>query len=321
MNIANDTDRLLSLSREAQWAFPSSSGRPVPLRPPEWLSRVSAEQRSFVETARSLIDRNGFDLATELAANVWRLWILKREEAAGREFLAMVLDHAGNAQPTRWRALALYGDSLLAFRLGDLESSRARSEAALEAARAACDAEAEALALLALSRVELTQGDHGRARAHAARSKELASGFDPALGQSPLHMLAQATRLGNDLDEAAALFLQSLELNRRLGDQGMIAVELHNLGHVELRLGHVDVAEPLFEEAAAFGDDSDPYSAAMRLFNRASIAFARDDRENAASWLRQARSTLHDAGIEPASDDAEELDRLDRQLTGSADGH
>lgn len=319
--IETDMDRLIELSREAHWTYPTSSGRPVPPEPPEWLARVSAKRSAYVETAHSLLEQDDFASATELAANAWRLWILGRDDAGGRKFLTMVLDHPGNTEPTRWRALALYGDSLFAFRLGHNESSRERSSDALKTARAANDTEAEILALLGLSRVELTDGDWAAAREHAARSLELAKGFRPALSQSQRHMIAQAARLEGDLDEAARLFRQSLELNRRLGDRGMVAVELHNLGHIELRRGFVDIAEKLFEESASMDKGDDPYGTAMQLFNQASIAFARGDGEAAASLLRKAHATLSDAGIEPAMDDATEMNRLKRQIEQSPQGH
>src|SRR5204863_90469 len=79
----------------------------------------------------------------EIAANLWRLWVLARDDAKGRAFLARILDLPERAEASRARALALYGDGLLAFRLGDLPGSRARSDAALETARAANDREAE----------------------------------------------------------------------------------------------------------------------------------------------------------------------------------
>ena len=54
------------------------------------------------------------------------------------------------------------------------------------------------------------------------------------MGQAPLFLHASATRLTGDYDQAAALFEQSLELNRKIGDQGMVAAELQNLGFVEI---------------------------------------------------------------------------------------
>src|SRR5262245_28317010 len=91
-------------------------------------------------------------------------------------------------------------------------------------------------------------------------------------------MLAQAARLMGALDETATLFEESLALNRSIGDAGMVLAELHNLGHVELRRGKVDVAEKAFAEGYAAADPNDPYDGALTRFNQASVAFARRSR-------------------------------------------
>lgn len=305
--------RLLALAREAEWAFPSSSGRPVPAEPGERVTRLEAEREAFVEAAACLDQEGNHDAAVELAADIWRLWVLAGDDEGGRAFLAALLDD-GAVTPSLGRALALYGDGLLAFRQGAIEESRQRNEAALETALAVGSPEAEALALLGLSRVAISEGGSEQARALAARSRALLDGLDPALGQAPLHMLAQATRSIGDHDEAAALFTESLALNRRLGDRGMIVVELHNLGHVEMHRGNVDAAERYFEECAELGGAGDPYDQAMVLLNRAVVAFARGNTTGAAGLLRRAESMLSEAGEAPAADDVAEMDRLRRQL-------
>jgi hypothetical protein len=61
-------------------------------------------------------------------------------------------------------------------------------------------------------------------------------------------MCAQATRLAGGYDDAAALFKESLALNRRIDARGMVEVELHNLGHVEIHRGNVDAVEDCFAQ-------------------------------------------------------------------------
>lgn len=317
----DEAERLLALSREVDWAFPSSSGRPVPAWQDAggWVERLAAERGAFVEAAVFLVEDGDGEAATELAANVWRLWVVAGDAVGGRAFLEAVLD-AGAPVPTRARALALYGDGLFAFRQGATAASRERNEAALEAARAVGDPEAEALALLGLSRVAFTDAEYERARALAAQSRARTRGLAPALGQAPLHMLAQGTRFTGDDDLAAALFSESLALNRHLGDRGMVVVELHNLGHVEMHRGNVEAAERCFAECAELSADDDLYGEAMRHLNRAVVAFARGDRRTATGLLRSADATLAVAGEEPAADDAFEMERLRRQLAGAANG-
>jgi tetratricopeptide (TPR) repeat protein len=269
-----------------------------------------AEQQAFAAAARFLVEQGDQENATELAANVWRLWMVSRDVDGGRTFLAPVLD-VGTAEPTRARALALYGDSLFAFWQGDSEGTRRRSEEALAAATAAGDAEALALAHLALSRVALGETDYRRARDLAVQAREHARGLAPALGQAPLHAHAQGTRMTGDYGRAAALFEESLALNRRIGDEGMIAVELHNLGHVELHRGNVDATERYFGELAQLGLGDDAYGRVLALLNEAALALARDgDAARPGELLAEIEAILAESATQLAPDDEFELEEL-----------
>ena len=307
----DEAERLLGVSRRAEWAFPTSSSGSVLFEPgATWVEPLLAEREAMAEAARFLVANDEPDAAMELAANAWRLWLLAGDVAGGREVLASILD-VDPAPRSRWRAFAMYGDGLLAFRQGKREESRRRNEAALAASD---DPEARVLGLLGLSRVALMEGDPERGRLLAGEARELARGMRPAMSQAPLHMLAQSTRMAGDLDTAAVLFEESLALNRRIGDPGMVVVELHNLGHVEAHRGNVDAAELHFAEAASSASPDDPYDAAMTNLGRGVVAFVRGDRDLAASLLAGARETFSAAGIDPAPDDAAELDRLERAL-------
>ncbi len=239
-----EAKRLLERSREQSWAFPSSFGDPGP---PE---AGMPGREEAVEATRVLLEAGEDQAATALAAVAWRLWMVHpRDVSGGRAFVSGVLE-AADGEPARERALALYGAGLLALRAGDREESRRWHEEALEAARASGDAEALTLAHLGASREALEDGDAEEARSHAVQAREHAEGLGPAFGQALLHMHAQALRLGGDLAGAAELFEESLALNRRIGDRGMVVVELHNLGHVEIRGGGAEAAERYFEELA-----------------------------------------------------------------------
>lgn len=293
----DEANRLLALSREARWTFPSSFGSPAAAGESS-VERLVPERESFAEAALVLSDSGDEETATELAANVWRVWMMTRDVEGGLRFVSTVLDRVDGG-PTRARALALYGAGLLALRAGELEESRQRNGEALEAARASGDPEALALACLGLSRVAFEDGDHERARSLAVEAREHAGSFEPALGQAPLHMQAQAVRLSGDYNGAALLFEESLALNRRIGDRGMVEVELQNLGLVELRRGNTDAATRYFEELGAAGDLDELTGAALAyargdddaagaLLARVDVAeLPRDDRAE-LDWLRQA---------------------------------
>src|SRR4051794_15559260 len=271
-------------------------GRPYREPDPELLER----RHELTATVRELDD----EAATELAAKTWRLWMAARDIGDGRAFLRDVLDRPQPPQ-TRWRVLALYGDGLLAFWDDDAEAARRRNEEAYALAKKLGDDEALLFAQLGLSRVAMEDGDSRRARELAAGARELAPPFGEAMQQAPLHMEAQAARQAGDYDTAAALFEQSLALNRRIDDPGMVVVELQNLGLVEIRRGQVAAAERYFAELPP---PDDPYGHALAGLNDAAVAFRKGDAAGARNRLAGVDETVF------ASDDRAELDWLAEQL-------
>src|SRR6058998_3700983 len=310
--------QLLAGSRELHWAFPSSQGTPIIKghATPQRVEQAVEERESYVNAARVLLENGDEEGAIEIASNAWRLWVVARDLGGGRAFLAAVLDK-GEKKPSRARSLALYGDALLAFRQGKIEESRQRSQAALDAALVVSDREALTLAYLALSRVAFEEGDYAKSASLAVKAREFARDLGPAMGQAPLFLHASATRLTGDYDQAAALFEQSLELNRKIGDKGMVAAELQNLGFVEIHRGNVDKAERYFTEGEKIAPASDPYSTAMSIINKAVIAFLRGNLDESRSLLQRAQSVFKEAGIDPGADDQFEINWLQKQLTKS----
>lgn len=243
----------------------------------------------------------------------WREYLATGDVAGGRAFLAEVLDR--DAPPSRHRALVLYADGLFAFRQGDMDGSRARNEAALAMARELGDDEAEAYALVGLSRVALRAGDYEDVVGLAERARALVRD-DRDASVAPLHMQAAGTRLLGRYDEARALYEESLVLNRSRGDARMTAMELHNLMHVELHRGDVASAERRFEAwRSMVGASADPYDGAMWSLNNAAFAVVRGEPERATELLDEAEERLAAAGIVLDPDDASELHHL-RGLTG-----
>ena len=312
--------RLLALSREAEWAFPTSYGESNLTAPgAEWVQRLLFEREAFAEAVRWLVVNGDGVAAAEIAANAWRLWLLAGDRDGGRAFLQPVVDDH-DTRPTPWRAEALYGAGLIAIKQGSREESLARNEEALAVADEVGDPAGRTFGLLGLSRIAVADGDAERGRHLASSALDAARELPPRMRQALPHMLAQATRLGGDLDRAAELFAESLALNRSIGDQGMVPVELHNLGHVESRRGNAAAAEALFAEAEGLSRPDDPYDAAMTGLNRAFVAFARGDAGEADRLLAGVRSSLDDAGIELAQDDAAELDWLASRISEARAG-
>ncbi len=114
----------------------------------------------------------------------------------------------------------------LAFRQGDQAAARSWTTQSLEHAQ--LHPSTVALAHTNLARIALRDGDAGAIERHAQAGIE-ASGEDLYARSRAVHMLAWAAHTAGDLARARALFVDSLELRRRLGDRLGQAVELSNL--------------------------------------------------------------------------------------------
>lgn len=309
-----EANRLVALSRDARWSYPTSQGRPIEWdTQEEWVELLVREQGSFADAASILIGNSRDDLAVEIAGNVWRLWILSRDDARGRDFLASVLEKTGKG--SRYRALALYGDGLFAFRLGKIGESRKRNEEALRIAEQVKDLEAETLGHLGLSRVDFEDGNYQSGLFHASKARKLSRGLDLSFSQAPLFMEAQSRRMLGNYNEAASLFRQSVELNRKIGDTGMVVAELMNLGFVEVHIGNTDSAERSFNESDKLAPKlAGPYSQAMSLLTKGAVAFLKGDNAQARSLVAQSEKALKESGLKPGPDDGFEIDWLKNKL-------
>jgi hypothetical protein len=263
---------------------------------------------------RALADAGDGPGALELVARVWReAWFTTGDIEGGAAAAAAALDAPGADQASVDRARVLYADHLFAFRAGDQERARVRAEECLRVASEARDLRGECDGLTALARVAFRDGDYDRVveLAREGRAKAQAAG-DRAAEAGPLHLESAGTRFGGDHAAARELYEQSLELGRELGNEGAVANELHNLGWVELHLGNAEAAERRFREfeQAANAAHHRPW---LEL-NRAGIAAARGDLDEARARVVAGEALIAQAGLALDPDDQHELDWLHAQI-------
>ena len=307
-------ERLLQNSRKAKWLFPSSLGRPLAKDIPKWLDSIRINQSLLSEAVKYFLDKGQIDKAYELSANVWRLWVLKHKEKEGRIFLSTVLGKKIFPE-TFYCSLTLYGDGLFAYRLGDTTASRECNNEALAIADKINNKEAQGLALLGLCRVEFSESNFEQSHDLAVKSLDLLKQLGPLYKQGVLNFAAQSAQAIGNLNEAENLFRQSMELNRQINDETMFAVDLHNLGHVEVKLGKVDEAEIHFNECEKLSSDpNDTYSLALNLFNKATIAYARNNIKEARLLIHHSREIINKNKIEFAMEDEVEFNKLNKLL-------
>lgn len=306
---------MIGLSRTVQWSYPTSQGRPVKWEGAERTERMAEERGSFARAVTFLLRRGQEDTAVEVAASVWRLWVLARDYKGGRRFLAQILGmHKAGA--TKALALVLYGDSLFALRLGDVPGARKASEAAFRVARLVGDREALALATLALSRVAFEEGDYRVSLSRSSEARVLARGVGQAYQQAPLFLEASSRRMLRDYEQAASLFRESVELNGRIGDRGMVMAELSNLAFVEIHRDRADSAEEAFNESELLSPTpaGDLYGQGMVSLIKGMVAYRRGDMRRAKSLLSSARANFKRSGVQLGNDDKSEVDWLAQAL-------
>jgi hypothetical protein len=281
-----------------------------------WSERLMPRKDALRRAMDWFLETGDTDAALELAAGVWRLWPLSGDVSGGRDMLGRSLAAAAKQPPTRAFAQASYADGLLAFRQGCQAESQERNEAALSAADTIGDRSLQALAYVGLSRVALRAGEYERVCSLAERARVLVANAPADEQLMPLHMQAAGTRLLGNYDRARMLYLENLALSRRLEDTFMVAVELHNLGHVEIHRGDPGAARAYFRDCSALRQGSTaPYDLAMEHLNRAAIANCEGKSEEAKEGLGRTEATLAEVGIVLDPDDRFELDWLRARLT------
>ena len=184
-----------------------------------------------------------------------------------------------------------------AFRSGDASRSRALNGESLALARQAADPDATVRALAGLMRLGLRERDFGEVERLAAECDELARAAGvPALRRMPIHMRAEAARMQGELSRARQLYDESIALNRELGNQPMVAVELGNKAWVEIATGHLDEAEKLLQASLEATGEEEAYGIAFCLLGLARVELERG-RDRGGEILGAAEAVLERAGL------------------------
>ncbi|HEY3544250.1 MAG TPA: hypothetical protein VGK79_17070 [Gaiellaceae bacterium] len=206
----------------------------------------------------------------------------------------------------------LYAAHIFAFRLGRPSGGYARQT--LDLARRLGDVRGECDGLTGLARAALRDGDYAAVAAYAEQGvRKAREAADPAAEVGPLHLHAAGVRLGGDYDAARDLYLESLALADRLGNERIEQMEYHNLGWVELHRGDPDSAARMFAERDA-RSGLDAYGDAWSELNAAAIALGRGDRARAVSQFEAGTKKLEATGAALDPDDQSELGWLRGRL-------
>ncbi|GAC1469082.1 MAG: hypothetical protein PVSMB7_17890 [Chloroflexota bacterium] len=260
-----------------------------------WMKRLGDEYEGLVGCIQSCPDERSLEIASALL----RFWMGSGRSAEGREIIVSALAAPHAQVPSAVRAESLYAAGLLAFLQGDNDVSRRLNEDSLEVARTVNSPERMAEALVGLARVALREGDYPAVRQFSEEGRHIAQSASLRAAEIwPLHLLAAVTQMEGDYDGARNLYRQSLCLNRHLGNAGLVALELGNLGFVELLDGRPECASPFLQEALTLARDQGnarqiPYC----LMGVAGVAAEAGDSVEAATLLGAAQALLESGGV------------------------
>ena len=274
---------------------------------------LATDPAALAEAVRAFVEAGNAASALELVGRAWRAWASGGRLAEGRTAAELALN-AGRDTHGVWRARALYADGVIAFRAGDSARSRERNEELLDVARAANDVRGECDGLTGLARLALRRGDYQEVvrLAREAREKAVVA-RDLAAEAAPLHLEAAGLRLQRRYDDARRLYLDSLDLNERLGNRPVAAMERHNLGWVELHRGDLDAAEAWFRERDT-NSSRDSYGDVWAELNWAAVAAARGKLDEARRRFEVGRAALERLSVTLDPDDQAEFDWLAAQI-------
>jgi tetratricopeptide (TPR) repeat protein len=273
----------------------------------EWLSRLEGRH----DDLHALIEDLFADdprMALELVATLWPFWWLRGHMDEGREFLERASTIEGSDRPH-----ALKGLGTIAFRQGDVDAAERAFRQRFELVERDGTQRDVVDALTDLARIALRRGDFAGVRAYAERAHAAAQGVgeEEAL-RLPLHMRAAAARMDGHLDEARALYLESRDLNERLGHDVMVAAEDHNLVHVALSTGDREEAGRRFRSSSEWIlKNENAYLRPYSFVDAAVLALHDGDLERAGRLVACAQRIFEETGSIPDPDD---VMRLEQQL-------
>jgi uncharacterized protein YndB with AHSA1/START domain len=225
--------------------------------------------------------------------------------------------------------MSLYERALAAFRSGATDEASGFADELIAASRTSGDLVGEIDGLCMLSRVALRRGELQRVAELAEKARDLAlQSKEGKLERMPLHLQAVAARMQGDFRLARQLYRQSIQLNRQLREERMVAAEHRNLAYVELHDGNATEARELFSTSASLARECgyealEPYL----LLDSAVLALETGDASRAAQLLKGTDARFEAAGQIPDPDDAAELKWLrsrlqtkEQEMTGNAPG-
>jgi hypothetical protein len=265
-----------------------------------WVDRLEAEHDNFRAALDHLEDRGAWQQVLRLGAALAEFWSGHGHLAEGLRHLEAAL--AADDEPTPARAAALHRAADIAYGTGDNDHSRVRAEAALDLSRRLGLTWDEAASVAILGGIADDEGDSARARElwqESARLFRESGDESDALFCDRLVAWMHA-QLG-EYERSVALYDETLQRARELGDPYVQAQCLDGLGSRAVAERRLDEAAEMFEEAYdLYVGLDDRYRVSLNVARFASVLAAYGRPVGAARALAAAETQLDEMGAHPA---------------------
>jgi DNA-binding CsgD family transcriptional regulator/tetratricopeptide (TPR) repeat protein len=274
-----------------------------------WVERLEVEHDNLREALSRVLEAAEADLGLRFGGALWRFWYQRGYLSEGIGWMERVLAGSEPA-PAPARVKALEGMGWLTQFQADFGRAEATYAEMLERARALGDKGNVATALNSLGTVAAQQGDNERARALLQENMEVLEDLEeegnPATTLKRFHALNLLGYLAiyedDDYAGGTALWEESLELAREIGDPNQVGIMLSNLGHPALLQRDFERARALSEETLAFAQELG--SSGVELVPTASLnlglaLLGLGEHEQAATPLENALVMSQDMGRKP----------------------
>jgi predicted ATPase/DNA-binding NarL/FixJ family response regulator/DNA-binding XRE family transcriptional regulator len=214
-----------------------------------WTTRLEAAVPDL-QLALHWAEEHDLDLGLDMAAALWRWWLLTGRLSIGRGWLAGLLRQASPRKDER-TGRAMCAAAVLAAENGDYHQAIRHAELALAVFESLGMTERLAFASTVLASAHRYLGDNAAARRSFQDAMDLRIALGDRRGVSvAINNMALLELDDGNLERARELFEGALAIKRELGERRSIAIGLANLADVLIRTSQWEAADRVLTEGA-----------------------------------------------------------------------
>ncbi len=259
-----------------------------------WTTRLEAAVPDL-QLALHWAEDYELDLGLDMAAALWRWWLLTGRLSIGRGWLAGLLRQAAPRKDER-TGRAMCSAAVLAAENGDYYQAIRHAELALAVFESLGMTERMAFASTVLASAHRYLGDNAAARRSFQDAMDLRIALGDRRGVSvAINNMALLELDDGNLEQARDLFERALAIKRELGERRSIAIGLANLADVLIKTNQWEAADLVLTEAAELAAGMPQIVGTIRC-NQGNVAAHRQDWAEASEHFQAAIGASQAAG-------------------------